>query len=114
MKNYYDMSFNEFDNYMITHQFADAHYTLPNMPDDIEVHVIYPSCRAHARVVFYEKGNKKNRISTYLDTIDALGIMGRPYFELYPNHDNDCTRYYIDEQEQMYKDVIELIQSRRK
>lgn len=113
MKSHYDMTAGEFIEYMHIKS-EDVYYNLPNMPDYIETHVIYPSNRAAARVLFYEKGNKKNRISTYLDTINALGCMGRPYFELYPNDDNDCTRYYVDKQEQMYKDVIRLIDSRRK
>lgn len=89
-------------------------YTIPIIPEWVKIEVIYPFGGAAARVVFTDKTDEKNSVSTYLDVADRLGYMGmRPYFEIHPDMDGDCTRFYISEQDEMYAAVIAVLEKNR-
>ena len=77
----------------------NAFYSIPNdLPRWIQVKVIYPFGGAAARVVFIDKENSKNIISTYLDVNNALGYMSAPYFEIHPSRtDNDTERFLTNQ-----------------
>jgi hypothetical protein len=47
------------------------------------------------------KGSFANPVSVYLDTIDSLGSMGVPYWEIYPYSDGDVRRFYLGEERQL-------------
>ena len=92
----------------------NAYYIIPNnIPDWAEVRVIYPSVNAAARVVFHHKSTGKRLLSTYLDTIDYLDYVGEPYFELYPDEENDCSRYVLTEQDMMWGHILKLLNDRK-
>ena len=71
--------------------------------EEWEVKIIPPTQGAMIRFVVF-KGEK--RVSVYLDTMDRLGCMGRPYFEIYP-YEDDVKRYLLDETEEMMNDIEE-------
>jgi hypothetical protein len=75
--------------------------------------VIYPFGMVVARVVFFERANPQNKVSTYLDAFGSLGAVRKPYFELYPNLEGDTTRYMLDAEAQMYSDVLAILETRR-
>lgn len=92
---------------------VDKEYNLVPLPDWICAKVIYPYGMAVARVVFYERSNTNNWVSTYLDAIDQLGYVGAPYFELYPNEDGDTERFRMHEEPDLYRRVIEILSRKR-
>lgn len=76
-------------------------------PSDCKVQIIPPFGGAMAR--FRVQKNEKE-VSVYLDVNDSLGYMDNvPYYEIYPNKEGDCTRYFLDETEQMIKDIMEVL-----
>jgi hypothetical protein len=75
-------------------------------PADCKVKVIPPFGGAMARFLV-SKNNKE--VSVYLDCNDALGIMGAPYYEIHPDKDDDCSRFWLDEAEQMMQAINEVL-----
>ena len=53
---------------------------------------------------------RSQKVSIYYDVADILGIMGKPYFEIYDG--NDVERYFDDEYEALYKNVIDILRVR--
>lgn len=92
----------------------DVSFDIPQMPKWIRIKVYWPFGGAFARAMFYEAGVKENYISAYLDVTDELGYMQKPYFEIYPNMDGDCSRFLMDEQDRMYAEIVKTLASRRK
>lgn len=76
-------------------------------PSDCKVKVIPPFAGAMARFLVCKNGKQ---VSVYLDCHDALGFMNNtPYYEIHPNLEGDCSRFYLDETEQMMKEIIEVL-----
>lgn len=48
------------------------------------------------RVIFKDK-----EVSVYFDTLDRLGIMGEPYWEIYPAVDGDIARFPAEDVEEL-------------
>lgn len=53
-----------------------------------------------------KRGNKS--VSIYLDCYDALGYMGKPYWELYP-HEGDIYRCLMQDVESLRKAIIKAL-----
>lgn len=64
---------------------------------------IIPPCRG-AMVRFIAKQNGAE-VSVYLDTLDRLGYVRRPYWEIYPNTEGDCSRFFLGEEKEMLKEI---------
>lgn len=62
---------------------------------------------AGAIIRFYVDYNNKH-VSVYFDAYDRLGLVGKPYFELY--NGEECYRYYINETEKMMKDIEKYLE----
>lgn len=71
-----------------------------------EVKIIPPFGGAVAR--FTVHCNKKH-VSVYLDWHGRLGCMNGPYYELYP-FDGDVKRYYLNETEELIKDIDSVLE----
>ena len=50
-------------------------------------------------------------VSIYYDNSDVLGIMERPYFEIYGGH--DIERYYGHEYKKLYNNVVEILRRKK-
>lgn len=80
--------------------------------EEWEVKIIPPFGGAFARFTIDYKGN---HISVYCDVLSRLGYMvddnGEPipYFEIYPNENGDCSRYYFDEVDAMMHEIDRLL-----
>lgn len=72
-----------------------------------KVYIIPPFGGAIARFLIEYK-NKT--ISVYFDYYDRLGIMKQPYYEIYPNEDGDCSRYFVDEVDKMMEHIERLLE----
>lgn len=76
-------------------------------PADCSVKVIPPFGGAIARFLVC-KNNKE--VSVYLDFYDALGFMNEtPYYEIHPNKEGDCSRFFLNETEQMIQEITEVL-----
>lgn len=75
-----------------------------------EVSVVPPFMGAIARFMVR---SDKNQVSIYFDAYDALGCMGQPYWELYPNSEGDTERFYLGEEVQMMAMIRELLSKER-
>lgn len=75
--------------------------------NNITVEEILPNVQASNRWLF-KKGGKK--ISVYLDKYNSLGNHGgTPYFELYPNSENDVSRYKENESKAMLEEINSIL-----
>ena len=77
----------------------DISTTLPyiSFPPEWEVKILPPMGGAMARFLVRAPWTDGRTVSVYLDTHDRLGWVGQPYWEIYPNVDDDCTRYLLAE-----------------
>lgn len=73
-----------------------------NFPSDWGVRIIPPFGGAVAR---FRVNKGTAHVSVYLDCYEELGMMGQPYWELYPSYTADTQRCYINETD----DLIEAI-----
>ena len=84
---------------------------IPQIPalhfkEEWEVKIIPPFGGAFARFTIDYNGN---HISVYYDALSRLGYMPQPYFEIYPNDNGDCSRYYANETGEMMEDIDRLL-----
>jgi hypothetical protein len=89
-------------------------YDIPHLPAWVGVKVIFPFHGAVARVMFYDKLNNSNAVSSYLDAFNSLGHMKYPYFEIYPDKQGDVSRFYSTDQEEMYPEIIKSLKKQRR
>lgn len=66
----------------------------------------WPFDPAAGRFLFGKLGHLGD-ISVYYDDRNALGIMPKPYFEIYPNKDGDTERFYPEERHEMIQALME-------
>lgn len=80
--------------------------------EEWEVKIIPPFGGALARFII---AHNNKYVSVYYDEYSRLGWMCDaydnpiPYFELYPNANDDVSRYYLNETEEMMKEIEELL-----
>lgn len=89
----------EYDRIMETRKWVDA---IPyiNFPNNWNIKIIPPFAGASIRfIVRQDKGN----VSIYLDCYDRLGYFGSPYWEIYPNEEDDNQRFDILDTENLLK-----------
>ena len=72
-----------------------------NFPADWQVQITPPFAGA---VVRFRIKSKEAEISVYLDCYDRLGCVGKPYWEICP-HDGDTYRCYLNETEDLIKNI---------
>ena len=72
-------------------------------PSDWEIQIIPPFAGAMVRFCVRKKG-KQTTISIYMDSLDRLGFMNSPYWEVYPI-DSDCMRFKINDTKAMLKAI---------
>jgi hypothetical protein len=90
-----------------------VHYTIPKLPAWVGARVLWPFGGAAARVAFFVRETPEIGVSTYLDVVDALGVMGKPYFEIYPAEDGDTARFLPEEEAEMYAAVVRSLRKMR-
>jgi hypothetical protein len=74
---------------------------------DWEVKVIPPFAGAVVRF-FVRKGAKE--VSVYLDCYDNLGYMDKkPHWEIYPDKDDENSRFYMNETEELLSAIREAL-----
>lgn len=71
-----------------------------NMLEGWSIKVFPPFYGAIARFAVFDI-TKTKWISVYLDFMNRLGFMNKPYYEIYPNKDGGCSRFFLDETEKM-------------
>lgn len=62
------------------------------------------------RFLAKKKGEGKE-VSIYLDCYDELGLVGQPYWEVYPV-DGDTARFYMEEVDELSKTIVEALNER--
>lgn len=77
-------------------------------PPNCEVQIIPPFGGALARFIIRKQGSDKS-ISVYFDYFSRLGCMDRPYWELYPNVNDDTSRYYLGEEAELMEEIKTLL-----
>jgi hypothetical protein len=81
---------------------------------DWQVAIIPPFTGAIIRFrVRTKKMSDDGFVSVYLDCLDRLGCMGKPYYEVYPV-ENDVFRCGIDETDELMKAIQKSIDSQEK
>lgn len=83
------------------------------LPKDAQIKIIPPHGGAISRFIIADK-NDKVWISVYLDFYDVLGWMKEPYYELYPNLDDDCSRFLLNEVDEMCKEITKIYKKQLK
>lgn len=76
---------------------------IPYIPMDADW-TMQPIPPCNVGVVRFCIGHKRFpavRVSVYLDCYDVAGIMHQPYWELHPNAEDNCDRFYMNEVEQL-------------
>lgn len=77
-----------------------------SFPPNCEVKIIPPVGGALMRFVIRLKANPDKTISVYFDQFSRLGCMDKPYWEMYPNEDENTSRYYQGEEEALMLEII--------
>ena len=49
------------------------------------------------------------KISVYCDVSGQLGAMPEPYWEFYPNAEDNCSRYLLNDWEEMFKEIAQCL-----
>ena len=85
--------------------------TLPylSFPANCEVKILPPTGGALMRFLIRLKANPDKTISVYFDQFSRLGCMAEPYWEMYPNKDEDTSRYYQGEEEGLMAEIIDTL-----
>lgn len=65
-----------------------------NFPESWGVRMCPPYCGALVR---FSVHMDEHSVSVYLDVNDTLGCVGQPYWEFYPNAEDDTERYLLDD-----------------
>jgi hypothetical protein len=73
-----------------------------NFPSEWNVKIIPPFGGAIAR---FHVSVGEASVSVYLDCYDELGIVGMPYWELYPDHEGDNYRCDMYETDELIKEI---------
>lgn len=76
-------------------------------PGDWKVKIIPPFGGALIRFRV-KKGERK--VSVYFDAYDQLGVMGVPYWEIYPNAYGDTERYLMDDVEGLVEGINDALE----
>lgn len=85
-----------------------------NLPDTYCIQVIPPFAGAVARICVADKNDLKNYVSVYLDCYNELGIVGEPYWEIYPYVDGDTYRCMMDETSELVEKICESVKALNK
>lgn len=85
-----------------------------NFPEDWNVQIIPPFGGAVVRFVVTRDDTPGKSISVYLDCYSRLGAMDRPYWEIYPNHQDDTNRYFMEETDELIYGIDRALGNRRK
>jgi len=78
---------------------------LIEFPEGWKVKIIPPFGGAMGRFRVYNSDESLS-VSVYMDCYDCLGCMdGRPYWEMYPNKEDDCSRFFMGEESEMIQEI---------
>lgn len=78
-------------------------------PGNWEVKAIPPFGGAIIRYVIRHENSIENNVSIYLDCYGELGAMDQPYWELYPDTDDNTVRFYINETDLLLDKLHEIL-----
>jgi hypothetical protein len=81
-----------------------------NVPDGYLIKAIPPFGGTIIRYIVTD-AEKTKSVSVYLDCYDELGIVGQPYWELYPAADGDTHRCLLNETDELLEKIVESIQA---
>ena len=76
----------------------------------MEVKLIPPFAGAIAR--FYIEYKQQHICSVYLDWYGTLGLSNEPYYELYPDLENDTSRYLLQDIEKLEQDLLYIFEAK--
>jgi hypothetical protein len=100
---------NSIDRYTIEHdeKWREISKDIPELkfPEGWGIRIIPPFAGAISRFVV-NCGEAK--VSVYLDFYDALGIVGEPYWEIYP-YEDDTARYLLNETDELINGIRQSI-----
>jgi hypothetical protein len=78
-------------------------------PPGCEIAILPPFGGAVGRFRIRNPAKPNDDISVYLDWYGRLGCMGKPYWELYPNAEHDCSRYWLNETKELMNEIATLL-----
>lgn len=80
-----------------------------SFPKHWEVKLIPPYGLAAIRFLVRLKDKPSQVMSVYFDTHDKLGCMGKPYWEIHPDINGDCSRFTIDETDKLISTIEDVL-----
>ena len=93
-------------------RFKEWYDKIPHVPfnEKWDVRAVPPFGGA---IVRYKVQHNGHEISIYLDAYDALGCVGEPYWEIYPNLHGDTLRFLMNETKEMVKELAEIMSEKK-
>lgn len=89
----------------MTSQPVLTEYPYLRFPATWEISITSPHPHAEVRFLVRRRGSNVRGISVYLDTRDALGSVGQPYWEIYPYCDGGIRRFLLGEEDEMLRAI---------
>lgn len=81
------------------------------VPDGCTIKVVPPIAGAIVRFIV---GKGQYRVSVYLDCYDTLGLVGKPYWEIYPDINDECHRFDINDTTNLMQAIEESLYTQEK
>ena len=99
---FYDLTYREVEERYRKHNNTAG---LIEFPEGWKVKIIPPFGGAMGRFRVYNS-DESISVSVYMDFYDCLGYMGgKPYWEMYPNKEDDCSRFSMGEESEMIQEI---------
>ena len=76
---------------------------------DWEVKSIPPLYGAVIRYFIRHSKNHKAHVSVYLDCYSMLGCMDKPYWEIYPDTEDDCGRFCMEDTKGLLQGIADSL-----
>jgi hypothetical protein len=76
-----------------------------DFPAEWLIKAVPPFSGAVIRYNIKHKEIENSFVSVYLDCYSILGVMGEPYWEIHPDEDDDCERFYMNEIDELLEGI---------
>jgi len=102
---FYDLTYTDVEKEYRKH---DDTAGLIEFPAECKVKIIPPFGGAMGRFRVYSP-DESSSVSVYMDCHDNLGYVGQPYWEIYPNKNDDCSRFLMGDELLMIQEIKESL-----
>lgn len=83
-------------------------------PSGVKVQIIPPFLGALARFKVLDENDPNIEVSVYFDAHEALGYFaGQPHWEIYPDKDDNNTRFGLDQGDEMMEAIVLSIKTQK-